>query len=195
MLTREQLRRAGLSDQQIKLRVAAGRLIRLHRGVYALAYLPLTREGRWLAAVLACGAGAVLSHQTAATVWGLWPSNARTTHVSIPSGRGRRAPDDVRLHRHAALHPHEVAVFAALPVTTVARTLLDLAAALPRRPVELAIDRAHAKHRLKLPDLEAVADGRAGTRLLKEVLADHVPGSTHPHPLEAGGAPARGAPT
>ncbi len=85
ILTRRQLRCAGLSDQQVKDRVLAGRLIRLHRGVCALGYGPITREGRRLAAVFACGDGAVVSHLTAATSWDLWPSAHATIDVTIPN--------------------------------------------------------------------------------------------------------------
>src|SRR5688572_17062139 len=93
-----QLSWAGLSPAGITRRVKAGRLHRIYRGVYAVGHTDLSREGGWLAAVLACGEGAVLSHESAAHVWGLSPRIPDVSHVTVPSRNGRRKRPGVRLH-------------------------------------------------------------------------------------------------
>src|SRR4051812_36369972 len=136
VVCRAQLHACGLGDRAIHDRVAAGRLHRVHRGVYAVGHMALTRDGRLLAAVLACGPGAVLSHATAASVWGLRHSNAARIHVTVPSAAGRSGPAIVRLHRVATLRDEHRTRVGRLPVTTPARTLFDLAATVPRRALE-----------------------------------------------------------
>lgn len=144
----------GLTDKNIDYRVASGRLIRLYLGVYAVGQTAMPREGRWMAAVLACGPGAVLSHGDAAAHWDLMPARGSIIHVST-SSRSGRAPDrrQVRLHRVGTLTEDEKAVFARIPVTTPARTLLDLAPCLRPRAIEDVVERMD---RLQLFDLVAV---------------------------------------
>jgi hypothetical protein len=143
-----QLRAAGLSDDAVQRRVEAGRLHRLHRGVYAVGHTVLKREGRWLAAVLACGAGAVLSHRSAAAHWALLQSEATRTDVTTP---------------------HQ-----GIPITSVARTLLDLAATV--RPDRLERALAQAEH-LELYDHRAITEllarsnGHRGQKALTEATA------------------------
>jgi predicted transcriptional regulator of viral defense system len=91
-----QLRAAGLSKDAVQRRVRAGRLHRVHHGAYAVGHTVLKREGRWLAAVLACGDGAVLSHRSGAAHWGLLRSEATRTDVTTP--RRRAANATIRLH-------------------------------------------------------------------------------------------------
>ena len=98
VVTFEQLRDAGLGAGAINLRVRNGRLHRLHRGVFAVGHPRISREGRWLAAVLALGEGAVLSHVSAAALWGIRHSSSAYVHVTVPrppaagGGGHRRAP-------------------------------------------------------------------------------------------------------
>src|SRR3954463_12665827 len=122
-----QLESLGLSRSSIDRRVRAGRLHRIHRAVYAVGYKRLTQRGRWMAAVLAAGDGAVLSHRSAAALWQILPPHGRT-HVT-PS---RRLQDRDRITFHSqSLQFDEVTEHDGIPTTTVARTLLDLAATQP----------------------------------------------------------------
>ena len=163
VVARAQLLALGLSADAIGRRVRNGRLRPLHRGVYAVGHLVVRREAHWLAAVLACGDDAVLSHATAAAHWGLRPSAATRVDVTVRGAGGRKRPG-LRVHRYALL-PGEITTHEAIPVTTPARTLLDLAAALPRRALERAVDQTEV---LRLFDLTALAatisahQGRAG---------------------------------
>ena len=143
-----------MGRKAIAYRVRVGRLIVQYDGVYAVGHQAMTREGRWRAAVAACGERAVLSHWDAATHWGLMPLHGRLIHVTTPLRSGR-APDRtrIRLHRVGALRAWECTLIEDMPTTTVARTLLDLAPLLRPRTMEETI--AHA-NRLDLFDLVAV---------------------------------------
>lgn len=110
-----------------------GRLHRLHRGVYAVGHRGLSLEGRWTAAVLACGAGAVLSHGAAAVHWGLLRPLSGPIDVSVATNAGRAERTGIRLHRRPALHAADVTRHRGIPVTTPARTVADLPGALPSR--------------------------------------------------------------
>ena len=127
VVTRGQLLAAGVGETGIKERVRTGRLIRLHRGVFALGHRELRREGHWLAAVLACGPGAVLSHVDAAAHWNIRQSAAALVHVTVPTRAGRVRRRGLRIHRSGRLAAEQVTVHEGIPVTTLARTLLDLA--------------------------------------------------------------------
>src|SRR4051812_19124047 len=88
VVSRVQLRALGLSDDAIDRRLAAGRLHAVHRGVYAVGHSVLARRGLWLAAVLACGPGAVLSHAAAAALWELRAFGGVRTDVTVPGSGG-----------------------------------------------------------------------------------------------------------
>ncbi|WP_445148816.1 DUF559 domain-containing protein [Baekduia sp. Peel2402] len=153
-IARTHLRGLGLTDDDIDYRVRCGRLFRLYPQVYAVGHTVMTREGRWMAAVLACGDSAVLSHGDAAALWDLLPSRGAMIHVMTPSRAGR-VPDRrrVRLHRVGTLTEDETTVLDGVPVTTPARTLLDLAPSHRPRAIEEVIERMD---RLALFDLVAV---------------------------------------
>jgi hypothetical protein len=120
-----QLRALGFGRGSVARRVERGRLHPLHRGVYAVGHRRLTREGAYLAAVLACGAGAVLSHRSAAHHWGLLRSEAATVDVSVPRSR-RSARPRIRLHRPLTLDAQDTTTHEGIPITTVPRTITDL---------------------------------------------------------------------
>src|SRR5829696_7819124 len=103
VVTRDQLTALGLGADGIAQWVRGGRLIRLHRGVYAVGHDRLRLEGRWLAAVMACGPGAALSHRDAAALWELRQSNSAYIEVTVPSLNGRRAQRGIRVHRSGRL--------------------------------------------------------------------------------------------
>jgi hypothetical protein len=143
VVAHRQLRALGLTNRQVGLRLERARLHRRHPEVYAVGHTALTREGRWMAAVLACGRRAALSHWDGAALWGLMPLRGRRIHVSTPS-RSARDPDPtvIRLHRIGTLREDERGMTDAIPVTTVARTILDLAPHLTPRALEDMIAQA-----------------------------------------------------
>jgi predicted transcriptional regulator of viral defense system len=177
----DQLRRLGLSARAAQKRARSGRLHRVHRGVYSL--VPrrlLTRQGHWMAAVLASGAGAVVSHRTAAALHGLIQYNGRKLDVTVP-GPNRRYGGPFVVHRSTTLTRRDVTAVDNIPCTTVARTLLDLAEVVDRRRHERAFDQAEIQEFL---DSAAIADQlernstRPAARKTKTLLAEHYPGST-----------------
>ena len=172
MVSRAQLDALGMSQAAIGRRVKKGWLHRLHRSVFAVGHEGLTRNGRFMAAVLACGQGAALSHFSAAVLWGLLDGEGRAIHVTV---EGNRVCRGIVVHR-SPLEGERVRRFG-IVVTTPARTIVDLADVVQRRrTLERAIDEAEylglAWH------VAAPRQGRKGSGLLSSVLAVHEPGST-----------------
>ncbi len=146
------LRDAGLSDHVIHKRVGVGQLHRVHQGVYSL--VPpqlLTLRGRFMAAVLACGRGAVLSHRSAAALHGLRATSRARIEVTVP-GRNRRRHEGIEVHRSTTLTGADVTIVDGIPVTTIARTVADLTDVLPGRAVERVLEQGAVME---------VLDGRA----------------------------------
>jgi very-short-patch-repair endonuclease len=163
-VTTSQLLGAGLTKSAISKRAQHGRLHRIHRGVYAVGHRGLSEEGRWMAAVLACGPGAVLSHGAAAVHWGLLRPLDGPIDVTVPTQNGRRRRRGIRLHRCESLKapwstsglPKRLASLVTvrdrIPVTTVTRTIADLPSTVAPHLVRRAIRQAEF---LRLPlDLE-----------------------------------------
>jgi predicted transcriptional regulator of viral defense system len=98
VVSRAQLLRIGLTDSAISRRVRAGALHRVHTGVYAVGHMALSPRGRSMAAVLAGGAGAALSHHSAAALWNLRRVDPRPVHITVPR-TGARSRRDLRIHR------------------------------------------------------------------------------------------------
>jgi very-short-patch-repair endonuclease/predicted transcriptional regulator of viral defense system len=121
-----QLLSIGLGADATQKRVRRGRLHRVHRGVFAVGHAKLTNEGKWIAAVLACGEPAVLSHRAAAALWMLLSPGSGSVDVTVPGNGGRRQRPGIRLHRSTTLTQPQTTRRANIPVTTPARTLLDL---------------------------------------------------------------------
>ena len=158
LVARRQLLALGWSAHQIEHRLASGSWIEVHRGVYALGPAPLTREGRWMAATLVAP-GAVLSHRAAAAHWGI----RRGAMLEITAPKRLRRPG-ITVHQ-ATLQADEATVHEGIPVTTVARTLFDLAAVIPQNELEWAIHEADFRKlwdRPLLQDLVAVIATREG---------------------------------
>src|SRR5215218_3590123 len=130
-----QLRTLGLSKSAVSKRAATGRLHRIHRGVYAVGHPRLTASGHRMAAVLACGAHAALSHRSAGAHRGFRPDNRAVADVSLPRRTARSRPG-IHVHVSATLTRDDVDVHDGIPCTSVARTLVDLADVLDRRGVE-----------------------------------------------------------
>ncbi|MFT3865367.1 MAG: type IV toxin-antitoxin system AbiEi family antitoxin domain-containing protein [Solirubrobacterales bacterium] len=151
VVTREQLNNLGYSEAAIGRAVASGRLHALHRRVFAVGHQGLSPHGLCMAAVLFRGSGALISFQSAAWLWGLERKLEIPVHVSV-RWRGH-AQDAIGLHHCPALRSEDIAETERLPVTGVARTLLDHASEVKGMRLERAIDRAD---RLGLLDLAAV---------------------------------------
>jgi very-short-patch-repair endonuclease len=169
-----QLAALGLPQRAVSHRAAAGRLHRVHRGVYAVGHPVLTVNGRRMAAVLAGGPSAVLSHASAAALWEIRPSAAARIDVSVRSKGGRGKRRGLRIHRAANLRDDEVTEHQAIRVTTPARTLLDLASSLPGRALERALDEAEIRDLYDRRALEAITaehQGERGARALSDALA------------------------
>jgi very-short-patch-repair endonuclease len=151
VVTTAQIEAEGLDKSAIARRVRAGRLHRVHRGVYAVGHSALSREGEFMAAVLACGGGAVLSHRSAAVLWELLRPEREPgpVHVSLASPNGRRRRNGIRIHR-TSFAPGDLTRRSSIPVTTPSRTIRDLQASdLAPRLVRHAIRQAQqAKYRL-----------------------------------------------
>ncbi|MDO8188193.1 type IV toxin-antitoxin system AbiEi family antitoxin domain-containing protein [Conexibacter sp. JD483] len=159
VVSRRQLEAAGLTPSMLRVRLERGTLVKLNRGVYAVGHRRLNPRGVRIAALFAAGPGAVLSHRDAAGVHGIRPGNDRATDVTI---EGKRvAPNGIRLHR-AALPPDEVTRVDGLPLTTVERTLVDLAAMLPRDHLGKALHEADRQRLLDVPSIEAVMERTRG---------------------------------
>lgn len=129
IVTRRQLFDAGLRREAISRRLVSGRLHRLHPGVYAVGHTAVGLHGRWLAAVLASGEGALLSHRSAAALWGMLTTSAPQIDVIVPPKSGRRSTETIRIRRGK----REGTEHLGIPVTSPRCTLNDLAAArIPR---------------------------------------------------------------
>jgi REase_MTES_1575/Transcriptional regulator, AbiEi antitoxin len=165
VVTRAQLLELGIGRRAIGHRIQRCRLHVIHRGVYAVGRPSLTCEGRWMAAALAVG-GAI-SHRAAACAWDVWSSPL----LEVTASRPRRRPG-IRVYC-SQLPPDEVTVLNGIPITTVARTFLDLATVLPVRHVERALHEAEVRRlqgRLQLPSLLQRYPRRSGTPLVRAIL-------------------------
>jgi very-short-patch-repair endonuclease len=192
----DQLRAFGRDKFWVHRKLEKGWLHPLYRGVYAVGHTAVSIKGKYLAAVLACGPGAALSHRAAGHHLGLRPLPAGID-VSVPVKRP--GPPGIRTHRSRLLTPADITRVDNIPVTTVARTLLDLAAILMPRELALAIDRAERADVFDLAaieDLLARANGRKGAAALRKGIAAWRPSHTrsdledrHLEFLEAAGFP------
>lgn len=154
LITSDQLRRLGWSPAAIRHLVATDRLFRVHRGVYAFGRRDLAREGRWLAAVLACGTGAALSHRSAAVLWELLSHDSPRPHVIVPAGRSNRRTAGIQRHRSSDFTEGEGVKHRGIPATTVLRTLVDLSRGrLPTHSLNAAVRQAGRLHRVDLQPL------------------------------------------
>jgi very-short-patch-repair endonuclease len=165
-----QLTALGISTSGISRRVADGRLRRVHRGVYAIG--PLDREGYWMAAVLACGEGALLSHRDAAMLWNLRQTSRTAIDVTVVAA-SRRSRRRLTVHSATELHPDDRAEVDGIPVTSVSRTLLDLAEVVPAEELRRAYEAAERHELLDVQavhQLQARSNGRRGLPALLALL-------------------------
>jgi hypothetical protein len=166
VVARWQLQRLGMTAKMVDGRIQRGALHSVHRGVYAVGHRSLAIEGRWMAAVLAFGPEAVLSHRSAGQLWGLVPRSSIAPEVT----RRKHAEGRPRLMVHrGSLMADEVGTRWGIPVTSVARTMFDLAAMLDEREVERAWNEMEVREyrvRLSIPALLERYPGRKGAVLL-----------------------------
>jgi very-short-patch-repair endonuclease len=148
-----QLRALGMTGREVGHRMSRGRMHRVYRGVYAVGHRRLAPEGRFLAAVLACGTDAVLSHRSAAHWWGLLA--AAGSLVDVTSPHGCHAIEGIRRHRSRCLIAGDTTNHHGIPITSVSRTLLDLAATITPDRLERALAQAE---RLQRYDHTAILD-------------------------------------
>jgi very-short-patch-repair endonuclease len=175
VVARRQLLEMGLGARQIERRIAAGRLHPVWRGVYAVGRPQLGRLGRWMAATLACGPDAVLSHGSAAALWGFGEEPAGTVEVSVPARTRRRHPG-IRAHRRAALRPAEPIAHEGIPVTTPICTLIDEGTRLQPMQLERAVNEADKLDRVDPEALREALDrypGQPGVAPLRAILDRH----------------------
>jgi very-short-patch-repair endonuclease len=171
-VTREQLLALGFTPDGIKHRLAAGRLHHVHAGVYAVGRPELTRLGRWMAAVLACGPFAVLSHDSAAELLGIWRGESAECHVLVASASPHRHAG-LRVHRRPSLNAPDITTRHRIRVTTPACTLIDLAARHPRGDIEGALNEADLRRLIDLRALRNQLDktpGRPGLAKLRVTI-------------------------
>jgi Protein of unknown function (DUF559) len=170
VVSRRQLLSLGLTRDAITRRIKLDRLHRLHAGVYAVGHRCMSREGRWMAAVLAGGAGAVLSHRSAAVLWGLRKNAPDRVEITTP--HSTRSLGSLERHR-SHLPNDEITSRHGIPVTTVSRTLFDLAAVVSPAEFERATREAEFLRLPERPSLHELLDRyprRRGTRAVRETL-------------------------
>lgn len=172
VVTRGQLLSLGYSSQGTKRRVANGRLHPVGSGVYAVGRPELTQKGRWMAAVLSCGAGAVLSHSSAAALWGIGIEWRRGIEVSVPRATHLKRAG-LTVHRRKRLYAPDRATNDGIPVTSPAMTLVDLACRLGDCDLVRMINDADKRRVVRTPALRAFVAAHPrqdGVGRLKEIL-------------------------
>ncbi len=181
------LRELGFGRGAVQHQLKLGRLHRLYPGVYAVGHTHLTLRGRWLAAVRACGEGALLSHRTGAVSWNVMRAIGGAIHVTVV--RSQRPKRGIVLHQVRSLDDRDRAISDdGIPVTSLARTLLDVAETEPSRTLRRAWDEAD---RLMLLDVAAIQElcershGRHGLKPIAQLLGEMRPAPNTKRELEA----------
>ena len=177
VVTRDQMRHLGLSEDEIDGWVRAGRIHRVVRGVYALGHAEIGERGRIQAAALACGPGAVVSHRSAAFLLGIGERSPRVVDVISPSQRGRSI-DGIRVHYAPYPARHELVQIRGITCTNVARTIVDLAGTYGEQDLNETFERAATEGVLDLAAIDAIlASGsrRRGAPCLRRVMEEWRP--------------------
>lgn len=167
----EQLRRAGIDKYGVRDRVRSGRLHRLHRGVYAVGHRSLSWRGRWLAAVLAVGDGAVLSHASAAALWEFLRPIPGPIDVTVAAAARPKPRSGLQIHRSRTLTPSHITRRYGIAVTNPARTIEDIRGVVEPYLFRRALRQAElAGHRV--PHLSATRRTRSDLELLFLALCE-----------------------
>ena len=173
VIARRQLAALGFTPEAIRQRINKGRLHPLYRGVYAVGRPELTQHGRWMGAILAKGPAAVLSHRSAASLYGIALQKGNAIHVAVPAHSRRSSSRGITVHRRTELR---AATRQGIPVTTITDTLIDLATDTTTDQLEQAINEADKRD---LIDPEALGEAaehtrRPGAAKVRGVLQQHV---------------------
>jgi hypothetical protein len=174
VVTRVQLLRAGITAREIEHRLRTGGLLREHRGVYRVGHRAASIEAGYLAAVLACGDGALLSGRAAGHLLGILKGRAPTPEVTAPT---ERRVEGIKTRRSRGIGPGDGTTWRGVPVTSVARTLVDLAASLPADDLARACHEAGVRYGTTPAQVEAVLARRPkspGAAKLRQVLRGDV---------------------
>jgi very-short-patch-repair endonuclease len=161
LLARRQLIELGFDDRAIEHRLGIGRLHRIARGVYVVGRPELTRRGRWMAATLACGPRAVLSHGSAAELWGVGHEQKGSVEISLRASSLRERPG-IKAYRRPRLEDRDVTDFSQIPVTGIVRTLIDCSAQLDAAGIERMVNEADARNLIRLDSLRTELTSRPG---------------------------------
>lgn len=183
-VARWQLLAFGMSSSAIDRSIQAGRLHVIHAGVYAVGHPLLSWHGKLMAGVLCGGEGAVVSHVPAAALWDLLSSSSPAVHVTVPRRSGRSRPG-LRIHQTRRLELTDRAEVNAIPVTSIPRTLSDIAAVVAPHRLERAVEQAVRMNRLDFGALAEVRDrsrGRRGIAALDALIAAFDPLAPQAHP-------------
>jgi len=161
VVARRQLLALGFNAREIEHRVGRGRLHLVMRGVYAVGWPQMTQERHWMAAVLACGDRAVLSHRSAAALWNIGTERNGIVDISVTRRAELKRPG-LHVRGRPSLSTTDTVTRDGIPVTSLTQTLLDLATELPERRVERAINEADKRNFVDPETLRVELDGRAG---------------------------------
>lgn len=175
IVTRLRLLALGLTPAAVDWRLANRRLIHMYDGVYAVGHRILTPNGHRRAAVLACGPAAVLSHKSAGALWGLLTTSQTKHDVTVP-GTSRKPQRGIRVHRTRSLHPDDVTTRDGIPVTSVARTIVDLAGVLRPSQLLAVIEQAERERLLNIGQIQQALDRRPnakGSKRLRRILGGY----------------------
>lgn len=164
-----QLERLGWSRQVVHLQAQRGFLHALHHGVHAVGHRDIGPKGTLMAGLLACGPGAVLSHRSAAAIWDLRQASTPIPDISVPRSRERRP--GIRMHRPRRLDSQDVTEHDGFPVTTVARTLADMAGLVSPQRLEDMFEAALRRDLLDLRRAAELCRGRRGAKHLRRLIA------------------------
>ena len=173
MITHDQLLALGFTRHAIAHRVAKGRLRAVWPGVYAVGRPELTKYGRWMAAVLACGEGAVVSHGDAAALWEIRPQRGEAIEISVPLSSRIRPRKGIRIHRRKGLRRADIRRHRGIPVISPICTLIDIAPGLSRDEREAAINEADMRRLTNPEKLRKALDRlprHPGVGVLRETL-------------------------
>jgi len=169
VVARRQLLALGFTDDAIKHRLATGRLNRVRHGVYSVGRSELSRNGRWMTAVLACGPGGFLTHRSAGALYGICEERYGVIEVGVPRPHGRSP--DLRLRRRPSLSSREVGALDRIPVTSPAQTMVDLSSELPTKLVLRAVNEADKLDVIDAETLRSELDAYVGVPGAKRLAA------------------------
>lgn len=172
VVSRRQLRELGFSDKAVDGRIASGYFLPLFWGTFAVGHRAIARQGRMLAAVLACEEDTVLSHGSAAELLGLWDKQLPIVEVIPPDWSGRKIPG-IRWHRVRLPLPDELEIRSGIPCTTVSRTIVDIAGQSSRAQLRQLVEQAAVMRQLDVEEIDLVLSRgrRRGAPRLRTVLA------------------------